>query len=341
MSKLTSIPKSAMSIVRLLALGLVFSLAACDKAKNEPPKVVDLPTVSLRQEWFPNSNYAGALFAAKEFAVKEGIKLVVQPGADNIDPIKLVLSGESTFGDAGADKIIAANQKGAGLVVIGVLNNVSPTCFIAKKEANILTPMDFKGKKIGVLAGTSTEYVYRTMLSKLNIQKSSFTEIDAPFDLATFIAGQYDVRPAFIYDEPVSLDLKQIQYTIIRPEKYGVNFLGTVYFTTKKYAAENPQLVQKFINSVAAGWRAAAKEPDKAIGYLKEYDKTADTQRELIALNKSLEYFAGYQGKVLSLDPVAWEQTVRNLKDLAVIDSTEVGATLDMHFVDEFHRLSK
>ena len=105
-----------------------------------------------------------------------------------------------------------------------------------RKDSGVATPADFKGKKVGVLTGTSTEYVYRMLLSKLGIPKSSFTEIEAPFDLATFLAGEYDVRPAFIYDEPVSLDLKQVQYSIIQPEKFGVVFLGTVYFTTKKFA---------------------------------------------------------------------------------------------------------
>jgi NitT/TauT family transport system substrate-binding protein len=340
MNKLISARARAMFVTKLIAVGLGLFLVACDR-KTDVPTASTPTTVSLRQEWFPNSNYAGALVASREFAPSAGINLVVQPGADNIDPIKLVLSGESTFGDAGADKILAANQKGAGLLIIGVLNNASPTCFLAKKEANIQTPMDFKGKKVGVLAGTSTEYVYRTLLSKLNISKSDFTEIDAPFDLATFLAGQYDVRPAFIYDEPVSLDLKQVQYTVIRPEKYGVFFLGTVYFTTKKYATEHPELVQKFINSVARGWSVAGKDPGKAIGYLKEYDKTTDSARELLALNKSLEYFAGYKGQVLSLDPAAWEQTVKNLKQLGVIDSANMDASLDMHFVDEFPRLAK
>src|SRR5690348_8943537 len=118
---------------------------------NGSRAIAQIPTVTLRQEWFPNSNYAGAVFAAREFATRNGIRLVVQPGADNIDPIKLVLSGESTFGDAGADRVIQANQKGADLVVIGVLNNNNPTVFLAKQDQGIKTPSDFVGKRVGVL----------------------------------------------------------------------------------------------------------------------------------------------------------------------------------------------
>ncbi len=331
----------------LLAIASFVLLAGCNRSPDEaPPKAAtQVPpakvTVTLRQEWFPNSNYAGALIAAKDFAAKEGLEIKVQPGSDNIDPIKLVLSGESTFGDGGADKVLAANEKGANLVIVGILNNASPTCFIAKAALNVQSPADFKGKRVGVLAGTSTEYVYRTLLKKEGIPKSSLKEIDAPFDLATFIAGQYDIRPAFIYDEPVSLDLQNIPHTIIRPEKYGIAFLGTVYFTTKKFATDNPQVVQKFINAMASGWKGAAKEPRKAIDYLKEYDKTVDANREIRSLEKSLEYFAGYQGKVLALDPAAWDQTVSNLKDLGVLKATEFSSSVNMSFVENYHRTNK
>jgi NitT/TauT family transport system substrate-binding protein len=308
---------------------------------NREPSVETTTEVTLRQEWFPNSNYAGALFAAHEFALRNGIRLTIQPGSDNIDPIKLVLSGESNFGDAAADRVIAANIKGAELVVIGVLNNTSPTVFLAREGKNIRTPFDFHGKKIGVLTGTSTEFVYRSLLRKTHIDKSTFTELDIPFDLATFITGAYDVRPAFIYDEPVSLDLKKIRYTIIRPSDYGVLFLGTVYFTTKAFADKNPGLVQQFINSVAQGWTAAIRYPDQGIRYLKEFDNGTDEDRELQSLQKSLDYFRGYNGEVLRVDRAAWDETVNNLRELGVVDRPVPDDTISMRFVDEYYRHTK
>jgi NitT/TauT family transport system substrate-binding protein len=326
----------------ILLIGLLFTQRGSDTSSVQATAPVPvLPKITLRQEWFPNSNYAGALFASKKFAERNGIQIVIQPGADNIDPVKSVLSGESMFGDAGADKIIAANQKGADLIVVGVLNNISPTCFIALKERNIRTPSDFTGKRVGVLTGTATEYVYRMLLAKQKIKKSTLTEVEAPFDLATFISGAYDVRPAFIYDEPVSLDIKNVPYTIIKPTDYGVSFLGTVYFTQRKFAQEHPELVQKFINSVALGWSAALKYPDQAISYLKEFDKTIDEDRERRAMNKSEDYFKGYNGQILRVDQDAWDQTVRNLQQLGVVGKSPTATTVDMHFLDEFYRTQK
>ncbi len=97
---------------RFLPLALAAILAtsfACTRGEKQANRV------TLRQEWFPNSNYAGALFASREFAKKHNLVLEVVAGSDQIDPVAQVISGHDTFGDASADKVLLANQKGANL----------------------------------------------------------------------------------------------------------------------------------------------------------------------------------------------------------------------------------
>lgn len=320
--------------IAFLLICLVF-LIGCSEKKNKNEFV----KVSLRQEWFPNSNYAGALFAANDFAKKHKLEIEIEPGSDNIDPVKMVISGQNTFGDAGADKILAANERGADLVVIGVLNCNSPTCFIAKYEKKIRTPKDFEGKRIGVLTSTSTEYVYRTLVKVTNLDESKLTEIEIPFDLGTFITDAYDVRPAFIYDEPVSLDLQKIKYDIIEPRKYGVSFLGTVYFTTRDTIMKNPEVVQAFVNSVADGWRAANKYPERAIEYLKIYDSDIDKERELLSLKKAQSYFQGKNNKILWADIEDWNEMLNALKNLQVIRNVDLVRSIDNSFLEKYYSI--
>lgn len=295
---------------------LIASMAGCgrkDKTDRAPKK----PEVTLIQEWFPNSNYSGALFASREFAPKHDLTLRVLPGADNVDPITQVISGNATFGDASADKVLLANQKGADLVVIGVVSLNSPTVFITKWEKNITRPQQFEGHRVGVLSGTNTEFVYRSLVDTLRLNKKKIREVDAPFDLTSFIvADAYDVRPAFIYDEPVSLDLKGIKYHVIEPKNYGIAFIGTVYFTKRSTINKNRELVQQFVFSVADGWRAALKHPGDAIRFLKEYDKNIDPSRERMSLEKGMPYFQGKEGKILWADPQDWEEMAKALKKL-------------------------
>lgn len=314
------------------ALITCLCFSAC---KNQSGK---LTKVSLRQEWFPTANYAGELFAMYETGKKYGLDIQLDAGADNIDPVKLVISGQNDFGIASSDRILTANENGAKLVVIGVANPNSPTCFISKADKNIKTPKDFENHIVGILTGTNTELIYKILKKKCGLDNSKIKEVEIPFDLATFVAGQYDVRPAFVYDEPVSLDLKGIKYNLIKPADYGVNFLGTVYFTTEETIKNKPEIVQSFVNALADGWNMAFKNPSQAIKYLKQYDKDIDTNRETLSLKKAIPYFKGDNGRVLTCNFNKWNEMVNSLKDLGILKTLNLSETVDTAFTHNYYK---
>jgi NitT/TauT family transport system substrate-binding protein len=325
-------------IVGIIATLTIAGFVSCNWFRNSPKTTTNKPIqVSLRQEWFPFSGYAGELVAVNETASKYNLSIRLDAGSDQIDPIKLVLSGENDFGVVSSDRILQANEKGADLVVLGVVNYISPTCFIAKQSSGIKTPSDFAGRKVGILTGTNTELVYKILKAKTGVDNQKVTEVEIPFDLATFISGAYDVRPAFIYDEPVSLDQQQVTYNIIKPSDYGIKFIGTVYFTRRAYLESHPEVVKSFVFAIADGWREAIQHPDKAIRYLKQYDSNIDSARESLSLAKGIEYFRGEDGKVLFASENTWTEMARQLIQIKAINSIDYSRTVKNEFVKEFH----
>ncbi|MFT3845779.1 MAG: ABC transporter substrate-binding protein [Lacibacter sp.] len=293
--------------------------------------------VKLIEEWFPSACFAGDVVAINETAKENNIDLEVKPGADDIDPIKLVLGDVANFGVAGGDRVLTANNKGSDLVVLAAVNYKSPTCFIALKDAHVLTAKDFEGKKVGVMTGNNTEFVYRALLNKAGLDKRKIKEVEAPYDLATFITKAFDVRPAFAYDEPVSLDQQNIAYTIVKPEDYGVNFVGPVIFAKRSFVEKNKDLTQRFISSMAKGWEVALAKPDTAMKYLKEYDKNIDSSREFKSLLKGKEYFAGEDGKPLYLSKEKWSAFVNELVNLKLIPQSQNNySCFDNSFVQNY-----
>ena len=94
-------------LVSIIFITCLF-LLNCDSNKKDTIVTTEKIEVSLRQEWFPNSNYCGVIFAKEEFASRNGLKINIVPGSDNIDPVKMVISGSNDFGDASADKVLEA-----------------------------------------------------------------------------------------------------------------------------------------------------------------------------------------------------------------------------------------
>lgn len=324
----------AATVIALLAIAIL-AVSDC-KTKNDPGP---LQKATLRQAWFPWCGYAGELEAAQNYARPNGLDLVVEKGADDIDPIKLVIAGKNDFGVGSAEYVVNASLKGADLHIIGVINYKSPTCFLALEDKGVHSFSDFKGKKVGILTGTETETVYKLLKLKGIINPATVAEAEVPFDLASFITTKsYDIRPAYVYDEPVSLDAKGIKYTTVKPDEF-VSLISGVYFTSGKTLRESPDKVRSFIFSVADGWKKALGDPDGAIRLLAEYDKGVDAKKELQSLKVGAPYFAGEDGRILwasqkRLDDFAGAMVA--LKEAPT--NGDVLKWVNLQFVNEYHQ---
>lgn len=315
-------------IILTVILGLFVN--SCKKSDTKKETTFK---ANLIQEWYPNANYAGELVAMYETDSLYGLDLTLKAGSEQINPISMVLSNDAQFGVVSADRIIQANEKDANLVVIAVANYKSPTCFISKKEKKIKNIKDFEGKKIGILTGTNTELIYKSLVFKNNLDKSKLKEIEIPFELTTFINGEYDVRPAFVYDEPISLEENGIEFNILKPEDYGVKFLGTVYFCKRDLIEKNPKLVEAFVESLKAGWKKTFDNPKHAIDLLYKYDKTINKDRENKSLAKALDYYKGENGNLLYASKESWETMANDLKNLGYIKNFDYSKTVNNSFL--------
>lgn len=295
---------------------------------------------SIRLNWIPSCSFVGEILGVQDFQEQNDVKLVVNRGGLGLDPIKLVQSGEDDFGVCGADLVLAANDKGADFVIVGVVNNFSPGVFLSKAEKNINSINDLFNKRIGELPGGNMQYLYEVFLKTVGLERNkNFQPVPIPYELKNFIIqDECDVRPVFIHDEPSELDLNGIQYNIIEPKDLGISFKGIVYFCRRSLINENPELVQKFINTMIDGWDAAIKDPNRAIEALKKYDPTINEEKELNGLIKGMTYFMGYEGKLLYSDTDSWSVMIDNMKDIGVIkNDIDVTKIINMSFVENYY----
>lgn len=297
-------------------------LSSCSRPTSSA--ATPLKSVTLQQEWFPFAGFAGEVSGAKRFATANGIRLKVQPGSEQVDPIKLVLAGTAPFGVVGGDLLVAAVAKGAPLVAIGTVNERTPTIFIVSDKSGIYGPKDFTGKRVGILPGTNTERVYQLMMKRAGVNRHSVKEIQIPFDLQTFLLNQYDVRPAFIYDEPVSLEQKHFGYRSIKPGDFGVDFTGTVYFTRQETLVNDRQTVVRLLKTLIQGWQFAVSDPATSIKDLVEAFPSLDPARETRALQLGESYFAGPHGSPLQCDPQVWRNMISGLEEIGAISPNAV-----------------
>lgn len=289
----------------------VLFMFSCNKQKKD--------TLKIQLDWFLNSSFCGEVVAKEISMSKENFSIDLIEGGELIDPIKVVSSGEANIGVISSDNYLKAISMGMPLKLVGIKNPISPVVFISKKELNIKSPQDFKGKKIGLLLGGSTTYIYKLLLIKNNLNNIDFTEYHAPYDINTFILGRYDVRPAFVYDEPVTLEQRNIDYSVIKPIDYGINFVGGVYFTTEEFYEKNKELVYEFQKIISESWEYTFNNQEEAIQILLKQTTKLTKERELKALEKSKEYFISKDGIFVPTDVSLLQETLEGMRDIGEI----------------------
>lgn len=309
--------KKTTSIIAVIAIAISALLLWGCPQKPTPPG--DKMTASIRFGWIPSASFSGEIAGMKKFAESHNLDLKAEAGGPGMNSIQLVQTGQNTFGTLAADEVLAANDKGADFVIIGVINYISPGGFVSLLDKNIKTPKDFEGKKVGLLPFGSTTLLYESLLKKNNVDKKKIQEITISPDMKPFLNGSYDVHPVFVYDETVTLDQQGIKYNLIEPKNFGVKFKGPVYFCKRETLEKNPALVEAFVETMADGWNYAVKNPDDAIRMLKEFAPEVDVEREKQVLAKAIPYYSAYNGQPINSDTESWNEMISELKDLNVI----------------------
>lgn len=320
----------------IVAIIIVLVLIGGKKENNQSGEMMQ---ASVRLSWIPSASFAGDIVGLTKFDEKHNLNLTAEFGGPGINTSLMVQSGQNTFGYLGADEVLAANDKGADFVIIGLITDNSPAGYVSLKENNITTPKDLEGKKIGVLPYGNTTMIYENMLKKNNVDRSKISEVTISGDMKSFLSGSYDVHPVFVYDETIELDLNNVDYNLIKPEDFGVDIKGTVYFTKRETLENNPELVEAFVKTVADGMNYAIKNPEEAVQMMKDYSPELDVERENLVMKKAIPYFTAYKNQPLNSDIASWTTMVDELKEAKIIkNDVDLNKVLQFQFINEYYK---
>ena len=324
----------------IITLGIVAAVIAVGVGFNSPQPNYsnNQMEATLQLSWIPSGSFTGDVVSLAKFDQDYNLELDAKFGGPGINTIQLVQAGDSDFGWLAADEVLAANEKGSDLIIIGVITNQSPGGFVTLSDNNIKTPKDFEGKTVGLLPFGNTAMLYEAMLLVNKVDRHMIKEPVISPDLKPFIKGDYDVHPVFLYDETVTLEQQGIKYNVIDPAEFGVDFKGPVYFTKRSTLENNPELVRAFINTMADGYNYAVKNPEEAVQTLKEYAPEIDYDRELSVFKKAIPYFSAYQNQPLNSDLSTWDSTAQILEQTGIIKpNTDIKNALDFSFINGYY----
>lgn len=280
-SALRAAPASLTSLLTFFSgCALLLAGAGCGKpatpsaGSNAPtaaPGATPLTKVILQTDWYAQPEHGGFYQAvAKGFYRDAGLDVEIRQGSPSTRPQQVVASGQAAFSIGRSDEIIVYTSRGIPLQMLGALMQRDPQAIMFHQESGIRSFKDLDGRNLMAVPGSNFIPIMQSVFQI----KVSITPSD--YGMTRFLADKNFVQQCFITNEPYYVAKQGANVgTLLLSESGFAPY--RVWYTTRKFAAENPALVRAFTAASIRGWR----------DYL-DGDRTAANAR-IAALNPKMD----------------------------------------------------
>ena len=260
----------------VIALVTTLGLTASAAAQPQPSRPAQ--KVALRSGYTTTSATMAPLWAAKEggFFDEEGLDVTmsrIQPGPPMLGAI---VAREVPIAFVGAQQIVNANLKGASFIVVaGFDETIGQSIFV---HPSIERPEQLKGKAIGVTNfGAITHVAGKEAVKHLGLEgQVTFLATGGPPE--TMAAMQFGKLAAGVFSPPDSFKARELGFReLLDIGKLGIKSLGSAVATTREYARENPELVERYIRAAIKGTHRLKTDRDFGLKVIAKYTKQSGT----------------------------------------------------------------
>lgn len=281
--------------------------------------------VTLQLRWFHQFQFAGYYMAQHKGYYKDaGLDVtILEANGAHRHPTLEVLSDRAQYGIGNAG-LVAERIEGKPLVVLASFFQTSPSVWIMRKDSGIATVGDLADKKLMM-----TKNIENTELLALfgaeGIKTEKLNIIESSFDINDLIEKKVDAFNGYSTNEPYYLMEKGIEYNLIEPRKYGVDFYSDSLFTSQKELRKHPERVEAFRQASIKGWEYALAHPDEAIDViLNNYSKTKSKEHLLFEAKAIAELMQSKFVQVGHMNPARWQYVATTYKELGFIKNDTV-----------------
>jgi|SRR6516165_5040228 len=334
------------SIFPAAAVGLLLLGSLLDPAHAQSTTPAALTALKFRQSFIPTESYIPDEVALhKKFYEQQGLAVEMLRSTGGGNAASLVGAGNDQVGVAGAADVLIARSKGLDLVGIGINIPVDPTAIISLPANPIRSIADLRGKRIGVVPGSTALALMQALLKSNNLtdQDVKLVLIGAGDLVSGLMTKRLDAIAAFQTTNVPSLRAAGTEPVSLRFADIGLRVPGNVYMANGEYARKNPELIARFMAGTVRGWEDVYRNGSReglAI-LIKAYPELA-AQSSILAARWDYREESNYtpytRGKPFSVDDFKLAHGSIEALNAALLaaGSVEPGIDLDATFTNKF-----
>jgi NitT/TauT family transport system substrate-binding protein len=232
--------------------------------------VAALDKVNFGTDWKAEAEHGGFYQAiATGIYAKHGIEVNLRPGGPQINQAQLLAAGQLDFNLA-SNSFIPLNflKEGVPMVAVAALFQKDPQALLAHPGQGNDSLAALKGKPI-MIGGDTRIGSWLFLKAKFGYTDDQIRPYT--FSIAPFLADKKAIQQGYVTSEPFLMESQGVKPVVMLLADHGYTGYAAVLETSQKLVAENPDLVQRFIDASSEGWKSFLEgDPAPAFALIKK-----------------------------------------------------------------------
>lgn len=300
----------------------------------------ELDEVTFATNWLAQAEHGGYYQAVADGTYESfGLDVTIRPGGPQSPGQQLLIAGQVEFYMGGMSTIDGVNE-GIPVVTIAAIFQKDPQVLLAHPDAPFETVADLAGASKLIMGQASFFSGYFPWM-KANFE--GFTdEMYEPytFNPAPFIADPESVQQGYLSSEPYEIE-RQTGWApkVFLLADYGYDPYSTTIETRHDLVADNPDLVQRFVDASIIGWYNYLYGDNTAANELIKSDNPEMTDGQLAySLEKLLEYEIVISGDAIEggIGCITEDRWTAFYEEMVEVGLYEPGIDISQAYTTEF-----
>ncbi len=249
------------AIAALVCVATLLALTGCRMTRRQQAN--GLTPVALQLDWYPQPEHGGFYTAQLLGYYKaEGLDVSILPLPQYGSVAQQVASGKADFGLGSSDQVLEWNSNCLPLVAVAATMQHDPQAVMVHKQSPVHDFKDLEGHTVAAQTGaTWLKYV----ISRYNLHH--VRQIPSTLSVANFLSDADYVQQIFVTSEPFFAKQggAEVRTLLISSSGYDPY---RVQFTTRDFALQQPEIVQKFVRASIRGWQEYLRSPNPTNAHL-------------------------------------------------------------------------